>query len=71
MNASEIRMAASAVGGLNELAKRLGVSRQALQQWEQVPSKRVIELERILGVHRSRIRPDLYPVEEGQIEARA
>jgi DNA-binding transcriptional regulator YdaS (Cro superfamily) len=48
-------------GSLNRLAKRLGISRQALQQWEEVPVRRVLALEEISGVPRHEIRPDVYP----------
>jgi len=43
------------------LAEALGISRQAVQQWEWVPEDRVLEVEEATGVHRSLLRPDLYP----------
>jgi hypothetical protein len=37
------------------------LTRAALSAWKRAPADRVIELERILGVPRERLRPDLYP----------
>jgi DNA-binding transcriptional regulator YdaS (Cro superfamily) len=46
------------------LAKRIGITPQALSQWEVVPPLRVIAVERATGVSRSELRPDLYPADE-------
>lgn len=56
------------VGGLVGLAEPLGVSIQAISQWDEVPPLRVLAVERISGVPRSELRPDLYPAES--VEAR-
>lgn len=37
---------------------------QAISQWKQVPAERVLEVERVSGVSRHLLRPDLYPAEE-------
>jgi len=55
-------------GGLAGLADPLGISIQAISQWDEVPPLRVIAVERITGVPRHELRPDLYPSEA--IEAR-
>lgn len=47
--------------GLVELARRLGLKHQSFYSWEKVPAERVLTLEKISGIHRSEIRPDLYP----------
>ena len=47
-------------GSLKRLAERLGISRQALQQWRSVPVKHVLALEQISGVSRYDLRPDVY-----------
>jgi DNA-binding transcriptional regulator YdaS (Cro superfamily) len=49
------------LGNLRDLAAALGVSRAAVYHWRRVPAERVLEVERISGVHRSELRPDLYP----------
>ena len=48
------------VGSLKRLAERLGISRQALQQWHSVPVKHVLALEQLSGVSRYELRPDVY-----------
>jgi len=57
---SVIREAASKVGGVPRLARKLGVSRQAIYQWTAVPVERAAELERVTGIPRRRLRPDLF-----------
>ena len=60
-----IEKAIEAAGGAYALAKRIGVSRQAVEQWamSRVPAERVLELERATQgqVTRHEIRPDIYP----------
>ena len=49
-------------GNRSELARRLGVSRQALYLWYRygIPSHQVKPLEKLTGISRKRLRPDLY-----------
>jgi DNA-binding transcriptional regulator YdaS (Cro superfamily) len=42
------------------VAKQLGLSRQSIYQWTEVPADHLVDLERITGVDRSFIRPDLF-----------
>jgi len=63
-----LKRAIMAVGGLAGLAEPLGISMQAVSQWDEVPPLRVLAVERVSGVPRHELRPDLYPV---PTEARA
>ena len=57
--------ALKAVEGPTGLAKLIPkITPQAISQWPQVPSKRVLEVEKATGISRHRLRPDLYPVEQ-------
>ena len=42
------------------LAKELGITPGAISQWAQVPADRVLDVERITGVSRHRLRPDVF-----------
>lgn len=48
-------------GGQAKLARALGISTSAVNQWIMVPPLRVLEVEGLTGVHRSELRPDFYP----------
>ena len=58
-----LERAIKAVGGLAKLAEPLGITTQAVSQWDEVPPLRVLAVERISGIPRHELRPDLYPVE--------
>jgi len=45
----------------SEIATALGITHGAVSQWTEVPAKRVLDVERITGVSRHDLRPDLYP----------
>ena len=54
-------------GGVQKLAKNIGVTYQAIQLWEsrgKVPAERVLDLERVTGICRTEFRPDIYPAED-------
>jgi DNA-binding transcriptional regulator YdaS (Cro superfamily) len=59
-----LKRAIAIAGNSAVLAKRIGITPQALSQWEVVPPLRVIAVERATGVSRSELRPDLYPADE-------
>jgi DNA-binding transcriptional regulator YdaS (Cro superfamily) len=60
--------AVARVGGQAKFARLIGVTAQAVSQWDEVPPLRVLAVERASGVSRHELRPDLYPLES---EARA
>ena len=47
-------------GGGTQIAKALGISRQAIYQWKEIPPKHLVALEKITGVPRAEMRRDLY-----------
>lgn len=60
---SPVERAAAAAGNKSELARRLGVKVQSIQQWKRIPAERVLDVERVTGIPRHELRPDLYPQE--------
>lgn len=49
-----------AVGGVSELARRLGISQPSVSNWNRVPADRVLSVEAATGVARVVLRPDLF-----------
>lgn len=47
-------------GRLAELATECGITHAAILQWTRVPSERVVTVERVTGIPRIELRPDLY-----------
>lgn len=47
-------------GGAHALARRLGISRQAVTRWQKVPIGRVRQVAAIIGVPARCIRPDIF-----------
>ena len=56
-----IQKAAILAGGYPALAKKLGITRQAIYQWTRVPADRVVQVARLSGLSRHELRPELYP----------
>jgi TorA maturation chaperone TorD len=52
--------AVQAVGGVSELARRIGISQPSVSNWDKIPAERVLAVEAATGVARVRLRPDLY-----------
>jgi DNA-binding transcriptional regulator YdaS (Cro superfamily) len=63
-----LERAVANVGGQAKFARLIGVTAQAVSQWDEVPPLRVLAVESVSGVSRNELRPDLYPLED---EARA
>lgn len=65
--AQALEEAKRAVGGASGLARALedDISPQAISQWKRVPAERVAAVERVTGISRHRLRPDIFeaPVE--------
>lgn len=43
-----------------QLARALGVTPGAVSQWNQVPADRAIDVERLTGISRHQLRPDVF-----------
>jgi len=43
-----------------QLARELGITHGAISQWAQVPADRVLDVERITGISRHDLRPDVF-----------
>ena len=52
--------AVHAVGGVSELARKLGISQPSVSNWTRVPAERVLIVEAATGIDRRVLRPDLY-----------
>jgi DNA-binding transcriptional regulator YdaS (Cro superfamily) len=55
-----VRDVLKAYGGAAALAAILGVSRQAVWQWDQIPLKYVRQIAKDTKIPRSVLRPDIY-----------
>src|SRR5262245_38382404 len=55
-----------AAGGVGELARRLGISQPSVSNWERVPADRVLAVERVTGITRALLRPDLFGSQPGE-----
>lgn len=55
---SEVRKRA---GGLDALARAVGVRKQTVWEWSRVPPKHVLRVEELTGIPASELRPDIYP----------
>ncbi|MBA5778239.1 helix-turn-helix domain-containing protein [Stappia sp. F7233] len=51
---------------LDDVSRQLSVTRATVCKWEKgrIPAERVLEVERVTGVPRHHLRPDLYPLDE-------
>jgi TorA maturation chaperone TorD len=55
-----LQEAIGAVGGITELARRLGISQPSVSNWDRIPAERVLAVEAATGVARGVLRPDLF-----------
>jgi len=56
-------------GMLAKVAQGLGLTRAAVVKWEQVPAERLPDIERITGIPRHLLRPDICPEPCGKVHA--
>jgi TorA maturation chaperone TorD len=55
-----LEQAIRAVGGVTELARRIGIAQPSVSNWSRIPAERVLSVEAATGVARAILRPDLY-----------
>lgn len=55
-----LQRAVKAVGTRYALAKALKVNPSTILKWHTIPPRRILEVERVTGVDRTILRPDLY-----------
>lgn len=48
------------VGGVSELARRLGIAQPSVSNWNRIPAERVAAVEAATGISRAILRPDLF-----------
>ena len=55
-----LRQAIAKAGSAKALAFALGMSAQALSEWQRVPAHRILQVEAVTGIPREKLRPELY-----------
>lgn len=58
---AETRHAVEKSGGLSALSREIGITRQAIAQWDRVPAEQCIQVSKITGIPLHELRPDIYP----------
>lgn len=65
---SALDLALRRAGSASALARQLRVTPSAVLQWQDVPARRVLEVERFTGVSRHALRPDIFgPARQGAV----
>lgn len=57
-----LQEAIRAVGGVSELARRIGISQPSVSNWDRIPAERVLTVESATGINRAILRPDLFAI---------
>ena len=68
MREEGLEEAISAVGGISELARRLGISQPSVSNWKRVPADRVLSVEAATGIARGILRPDLFGGKDASVD---
>ena len=55
-----LQLAIKTAGSQYKLAKMLKINLAGLTRWKRIPPGRIIQIEQLLKVDRSKLRPDLY-----------
>lgn len=54
-----LALAIKNAGSASAIARGLGITPSAVLQWDEVPADRILEVERLTGVSRYDLRPDI------------
>lgn len=60
MSDAGVKAAVKAAGSLRKLGHALGISHQTIALWKRVPDKYILRVEKVTGIDREQLRPDLY-----------
>jgi DNA-binding transcriptional regulator YdaS (Cro superfamily) len=55
-----VREAVIAAGGIRPLARALGILHTTIIRWRFIPIERLLQVEKVTGVPRERLRPDIF-----------
>lgn len=47
-------------GGAPALADAIGIRPQAVYKWTRIPAERAVDVERVTGIRREQLRPDVF-----------
>lgn len=59
-----LKKSIAAAGSQENLAQPLGTTQATVSRWKRVPAEHVLLIEKLFGLPRWEIRPDLYPPQE-------
>ena len=57
---ASVKAAIKAAGGLSNLAAGLGIKPQSVTKWKRIPEDRIVDVEKLTGIPREKLRPNLY-----------
>lgn len=60
-----VRQVIERAGGLSILARAINTDRRLIHKWKQIPAKRVLDVERVTGISRHELRPDIFGASNG------
>ncbi len=55
-----LQLAVEAAGSISALARKLGISPQAISQWDDIPIRQIVAIERATRIDRTVLRPGMY-----------
>src|SRR5436189_112282 len=65
MRDSGLDKAIGAAGGIDALARKIGISEPSVSNWSRIPAELVLDVEAVTGIDRVVLRPDLYGERSG------